>query len=59
MTPEQEAALKDLSTRYNVAFVAEDFWPTFDLPPGYVAGWIGGEERKLYVGCSADGRISS
>jgi hypothetical protein len=60
MTPEQIKALSDLSDRYHVKFFQEWFKPTYDLPEGYVAGWIGGpQERKLYVGCDPDGRISS
>lgn len=60
MTLNQEAALRALSERYHVPFRAEDFHPAFDLPEGWVAGWIGGpEERRLYVGCSPDGSISS
>jgi hypothetical protein len=57
MTPAQEQALRSLCERYGVAFDAEQFKPTFDLPSGYVAGWVGGD--KLYVGCSPDGQISS
>ena len=59
MTEAQEAALRDLSERYKVPFDPAGFRPTFDLPTGYVAGWIGGDERKLYVGCDPEGRISS
>lgn len=29
--------------------------PAFDLPDGYVAGWVG----PIYVGCDPEGRISS
>lgn len=60
MNAAQESALRGLSERYHVPFNAADFKPTFDLPDGYVAGWIGGlEHRKLYVGCSPEGSISS
>ncbi|HEY1700736.1 MAG TPA: hypothetical protein VGG75_13570 [Trebonia sp.] len=55
MTPGQEAALRELCARYRVEFVATDYWHPFDLPKGYVAGWIG----PIYVGCGPDGRISS
>ena len=55
MTSEQTAALTALCERYHVPFNADNFRPTFDLPAGYVAGTVG----PIYVGCSADGRISS
>jgi hypothetical protein len=60
MNAAQEAALRRLSENYGVKFRAEWFTPAYDLPPGYVAGWIGGPEvRRLYVGVDQDGRISS
>jgi hypothetical protein len=60
MSAAQWRALKNLSDRYEVDFQEKWFVPAFDLPPGYVKGWIGGpEEQKLYVGCSPDGQISS
>ncbi|HET9144028.1 hypothetical protein [Actinophytocola sp.] len=55
----QDTALADLSARYGVLYNPADFSPTFGLPAGWVAGWIGGEARKLYVGCSPEGQISS
>jgi len=55
MTEEQEAALRDLCDRYHVPFDADTFHARFDLPSGYVAGWVG----PIYVGCSPEGRISS
>lgn len=60
MNTAQEAALRGLSDRYHVTFNAADFKPAFDLPDGWVAGWIGGTEyQALYVGCSPEGGISS
>lgn len=67
MTEEQRAALKRLCESYHVEYRDEDYLPAFDLPPGYVAGWIGGNEhngtragfKTLYVGCSPEGEISS
>lgn len=56
MNEKQAEALAALCKRYNVEFDRENFKPTFDLPPTYVAGWIG---DRIYVGCDADGRISS
>lgn len=57
MTKAQEDALADLHRRYGVAFDPSTFHPQFDLPAGYVAGWVG--ENKLYVGVSPEGDISS
>lgn len=59
MTDAQTLALRRLSDRYGVPFDPADFAPAFDLPAGYVAGWIGGQARRLYVGCSPDGEVSS
>lgn len=62
MTDAQELALRRLCDRYNVKFHVDDYTPQFDLPEGYVAGWIGGLQsirRTLYVGCSPEGEISS
>lgn len=56
MTNEQAASLLALSERYGVPFDPWSFAVSpFDLPPGYVAGWVG----PLYVGCSPDGAVSS
>lgn len=60
MNDAQRAALQRLSDRYGVDLDVHDFEvEPFDLPPGYVSGWIGGSARKLYVGCDPDGCISS
>ena len=59
MTDAQREALSNLCERYNVEFNESDYAPIFDLPSGWVAGWIGGEARKLYVGCDPEGSISS
>jgi hypothetical protein len=56
MTPAQLDALARLHEAYRVPFDPEKFTPQFDLPDGYVAGWVG---DRLYVGCSPEGRISS
>ena len=45
MTKEQEATLRRLCDGYKVTFDAADYHPQFDLPTGYVAGWIGGPEH--------------
>lgn len=59
LTMAQHVALSGLCQRYNVAFSSEHYAPQFDLPDGYVAGWIGGAPGTLYVGCSEDGEVSS
>lgn len=62
MTEAQREALTKLCERYGGTFV-ESEWELnpFDLPDGYVAGWVknGKGEKQIYVGCSADGSISS
>jgi hypothetical protein len=56
MTNAQLEALEALAKRYGVPFDRARFeYGPFDLPPGYVAGWVG----PIYVGCSPEGRISS
>jgi hypothetical protein len=55
VTPAQIAALEYLCERYKVPFDPGAFHPRFDLPDGYVAGWVG----PIYVGCAPDGAISS
>jgi hypothetical protein len=55
MTRPQEAAIRRLCDAYKVSFRPENYHPQFDLPPGYVAGWIG----PIYCGISAEGEISS
>lgn len=57
MNEKQRAALKALAERYKVPFDETAFGPAFDLPSGYVAGWVGRD--KLYCGCSPEGDISS
>jgi len=61
MTDAQVEALDRLHRRYNVeSWHPRDFWHTFDLPDGYVAGWVQrGTTRIIYVGVSPDGQVSS
>lgn len=63
MTPAQKEALIDLCERYGVTFTESDYEVApFDLPPGYVAGWVGGAltaRRTIYVGVSPEGEVSS
>ena len=55
MTNEQRDALAYLCERYGVPFNEANYVPQFDLPAGYVAGWV----RDIYVGCDENGHISS
>lgn len=59
MTPAQETRLRELCASYHVEFDPEHYQPQFDLPSGYVAGWVGGKPGTLYVGVSAEGVASS
>lgn len=55
MTAAQEAALRRLCDGYHVPFVPSEYSSQFDLPSGYVAGWVG----PIYVGVSPEGEVSS
>lgn len=55
LTDQQEAALRNICQRYGVTYDPFSFKPAFDLPDGWVAGWV----STIYVGCSPDGEISS
>lgn len=55
MNDVQKDALRALCARFHVEFIESDFRPAFDLPEGYLAGWVG----SIYVGCSPEGEISS
>ena len=55
MTDAQRAALAQLCKNYHVQFDARAYSPAFDLPTGWVAGWVG----PIYVGCSPEGEIHS
>jgi hypothetical protein len=73
MTAAQEATLRRLCDGYKVTFDTADYHPQFDLPTGYVAGWIGGPEHAgafndagerilggtIYVGVAPNGDASS
>lgn len=56
MTSAQILALVRTCHNYGVPFDPEAFSPAFDLPVGYVCGWIG---TAIYVGVSPNGEISS
>lgn len=59
MTPAQIAALLALCERFHVPFDPDDYCPQFDLPPGYVAGWVGHGPGQIFVGVSPEGEILS
>lgn len=45
MTDAQQTALIEICKRYKVTYRSDDYKPAFDLPDGYVAGWVGGPEH--------------
>ncbi len=60
----QEASLSAICERYHVESQPIHYRPSFDLPQGYVAGWVGGvaiqaAHPTIYVGCSPEGIIRS
>jgi hypothetical protein len=65
ITGAQRHALVAICDRFKVRYRPEDYRPTFDLPKGWVAGWVGGTDgpgsraQTIYVGCDPEGRLSS
>lgn len=63
MTSAQEATLRKLCGQYSVTYDPAHYRPTFDLPDGWVAGWIGGPSqhgrKTIYVGVAPNGEASS
>lgn len=67
LTPKQEERLRQLCESYGVKFDPAHYWPAFDLPPGWVNGWVGGyvehgqgsEHPTLFVGVSPEGESHS
>jgi hypothetical protein len=67
LTTKQVEAIDRIHQRYGGAeWHPRDFWHPFDLPAGWVAGWVkrttgrgNGPENAIYVGVSPDGEISS
>lgn len=59
LTSPQRAALKRLHN--DGPFDEFAFKPSFDLPSGYVAGWVTHSDQTpwLYVGVSQTGEVSS
>ena len=59
VTEAQRTKLIDICKRYGVSFDEAHYRPTFDLPTGYVGGYIGGDRNLIYVGVDPAGRASS
>jgi len=59
ITEAQEATLRRLCDGYKVEYNPDHYGPAFDLPTGYVAGWVGGQPGTLFVGVDPDGNASS
>jgi hypothetical protein len=60
----QETALYALCERYHVPYDPGHYRPAFDLPDGWVAGWLGGTAQQkigptIYVGVSPEGEVHS
>lgn len=47
MSSQQNEALQNLCKRYDVPFDPLHYTSQWDLPEGYLAGWIGGPEHAL------------
>lgn len=61
-SPDPSRALDTIRTlcdRYHVTYDPTHYAPAFDLPTGWVAGWVGGTPGTLYVGVDPDGAASS
>ncbi len=64
LTTAQEEALKAICQRYNAPYNPDHYLPAFDLPEGWVCGWVGGSafqetHRTIFIGCSPEGEIHS
>lgn len=63
LTLAQAERLRALCENYGVEFHAADYKPGFDLPPGWVEGWVGGIvhagtpgfPKTIFVGVSPEG----
>lgn len=58
-TEAQLNRLRILCENYSVPFNEDDYLPAFDLPAGWVCGWVGGKPGTLFVGVSPEGEASS
>jgi hypothetical protein len=55
MTEQQRAKIEQRCKEYRIPFVEADWRRPFDLPDGWVAGWLG----STYVGVSPEGDMHS
>lgn len=55
----QETRLRALCAGYKVEYNPLHYTTMFDLPKGYVGGWVGGKPGTLFVGVSPEGEPSS
>jgi hypothetical protein len=60
-TNAQVVALARLHDRHGLELDLRNFTHQFDLPQGYVAGWVGRGDTApgIYVGVSPEGEVSS
>jgi hypothetical protein len=56
MTAAQDTALRALCERYGVPYDPVEFRPVFDLPSGWLGGWVG---TSIYVGIDPEGNVNS
>jgi hypothetical protein len=67
MTDAQRDRLWQLCGSYSVAFREDDYTSAFDLPQGWVNGWVGGNRHgyggdgklTIFVGVSPEGEAHS
>lgn len=59
LTLGQELRLRRLCDSYKVPFDPTHYGPIFDLPEGWVAGWVGDVGTTIYVGVAPNGESHS
>jgi hypothetical protein len=62
LTPDQDAALHILCELFRVPYNPDHYRPILQLPPEWVAGWVGGVAQQydrptVYIGCSPEGAL--
>lgn len=58
MTEAQRTAISDLCARFSAEADWTKWLPAFDLPDGWVAGWVGTPGAGgIYAGVSPEGEI--
>jgi len=58
LTHAQKLKIIELSKRWNVPPAFTHYFPGWDLPEGWVQGWVGGEDcahRTIFVGIDPEG----